>query len=416
MASSRQVATGNSRKGQKNRNLVPPLEEGATESAKKRRVRLRENLSKRAKRAERAAAEAAAEAAAAQAAEQAAALAAEQLAADQIAAEKRAAKKRKKDRKKDRKKKKKREKKEKEKARRAEESAAAAGLDEDVSSQGSWAESPILESSPLEEAGDEERGDEESEQEGRQSLTPTSIVASPGGPIQHCPQEAARLEAERQRLAKENGLVACEVVGCPNAAESGLKYGLTARGSEELGLPVGTRLCRSHRHSVSKGATVALALPAIANATRAAATRPEPPRQRRPSRALNVCECRFWSAVCRCPGSGHKYEYNGKPPFDGCKQGQVLDYLAGSGHVAGSGAYVGAVLTGTEYEERRIGGSSSYGVKTAPCAGVMLKVVGGSTTYPQFVAVAALLFTQDRVRAPAERWDPGRQLALCDNF
>jgi hypothetical protein len=41
----------------------------------------------------------------------------------------------------------------------------------------------------------------------------------------------------------------------------------------------------------------------------------------------------------------------------------------------------------------------------------MLKVVGGSTTYPQFVAVAALLFTQDRVRAPAERWDPGRQLA-----
>ena len=60
MASSAQVATGNSRKGQKNRNLVPPLEEGATESAKKRRVRLRENLSKRAKRAERAAAEAAA--------------------------------------------------------------------------------------------------------------------------------------------------------------------------------------------------------------------------------------------------------------------------------------------------------------------------------------------------------------------
>ena len=54
MASSAQVATGNSRKGQKNRNLVPPLEEGATESAKKRRVRLRENLSKRAKRAEKA--------------------------------------------------------------------------------------------------------------------------------------------------------------------------------------------------------------------------------------------------------------------------------------------------------------------------------------------------------------------------
>ena len=33
MASSAQVATGNSRKGQKNRNLVAPLEEGATESA-----------------------------------------------------------------------------------------------------------------------------------------------------------------------------------------------------------------------------------------------------------------------------------------------------------------------------------------------------------------------------------------------
>ena len=58
MASSAQVATGNSRKGQKNRNLVAPLEPDATESAKKRRVRLRENLSKRAKRAERAAAEA----------------------------------------------------------------------------------------------------------------------------------------------------------------------------------------------------------------------------------------------------------------------------------------------------------------------------------------------------------------------
>eukprot|EP01046_Picozoa_sp_COSAG06_P005043 COSAG06_NODE_220_length_19986_cov_94.824257_10_plen_252_part_00 len=144
MASSCAVATGNSRKGKQNRNLVAPLEPGATDSAKKRRRREVEKFGRRALRAERraaaevqtaaaevavaaqaAAAQAAvAQAAAAQAAEQ---LAMEQLAAEQLAAQLLAAKKeRKKKEKKERKEKEKKEKKEKEKKekRRREEEVA----------------------------------------------------------------------------------------------------------------------------------------------------------------------------------------------------------------------------------------------------------------------------------------------------